>query len=169
MSESSTYTGGRVVKVAAGLESTDRHVPVRDMRHEALNVLIGKWINEGHTVATPEVPSVPILTSDVYEWAPGGFFVVHSAYGRIGDSSVGGLEIIGVAGDAYSSTFYDSFGNVHASRVEIDGDVIRWIGELTRCTATFTDGGLIQVAHHESSRDGVTWSPSMEVTLRKNT
>ncbi len=169
MSERSTDTGARVVKVAAGVESTDRHVPVRDLRHEALSVLIGKWINEGHTVATPEVPSLPILTSDVYEWAPGGFFVVHSAYGRIGDSSVGGVEIIAVAGDAYSSTFYDSFGNVHTSRVEVDGDVIRWLGELTRCTAIFTDGGLTQVAHHESSADGVSWTPSMEVTLRKNT
>ena len=49
MSESSTSIGGRVVKVAGGLESTDRHVPVRDRRHEALGVLIGKWINEGHT------------------------------------------------------------------------------------------------------------------------
>ncbi len=169
MSESSTDTGARVVKVAAGVESPDRHVPVRDLRHEALSILIGKWINGGHTVATPEVPSLPILTSDVYEWAPGGFFVIHSAYGRIGDSSVGGVEIIGVAGDAYSSTFYDSFGNVHTSRVEVDGDVIRWLGELTRCTAIFTDGGLTQVAHHESSADGVSWTPSMEVTLRKHT
>ena len=155
-------------KVAAGVESSDRHVPVRDLRHEALGVLIGRWINEGHTVATREVPSVQILTGDVYEWAPGEFFVVHSAYGRIGDLSVGGAEIIGVAGDAYSSTFHDSFGNVHTSRVEIDGDVIRWIGELTRCTATFTDGGLTQVAHHESSPDGIAWSPSTEVTLRKS-
>jgi hypothetical protein len=52
----------------------------------------------------------------VYEWAPGGFFVVHSAYGRIRESSVGGVEIIGAAGDAYVSTVYDSFGNVHTSR-----------------------------------------------------
>lgn len=103
MSKSSTDTGARVVKVAAGVESTDRHVPVRGPRHEALSVLIGKWINEGHTVTTPEMPSLPILTSDVYEWAPGGFFVVYSAYGRIGDSSVGAVEIIAEAGDAYSS------------------------------------------------------------------
>lgn len=74
-----------------------------------------------------------------------------------------------MAGDAYSSTFYGSFGNVHTSRVEVDGDAIRWLGELTRCTAIFTDGGLTQVAHHESSADGVRWTPSMEVTLRKNT
>src|SRR5918995_6617262 len=119
MPDGSTSSSPRVVKVASGLESTDRHVPVRDMQQEASDVPIGKWINEGRTVATAEIPSVPILTSDVYEWAPGGIFVVHSAYGRIGESSVGGVEIIGAAGDAYVSTFYDSFGNVHTSRVEL--------------------------------------------------
>ena len=95
-----------------------------------------------HTVATAEAPSVPILTSDVYQWAPGGFFVVHSAYGRIGESSVGGVEIIGANGGEYSSTFYDSFGNVHTSRVQIVGDAMRWLGDRTRCTATFADGGM---------------------------
>jgi hypothetical protein len=157
----------RVVQVAAGVQNTDRPVPVRDARHEALNVLIGKWINEGRTVAAAAVPSLPIVTSDVYEWAPGGFFVVHSAYGRIGDNSVGGVEIIGVDGDGYRSTMYDSFGNVHTSRVEVDGEVIKWLGERTRCTATITDGGTTQLAHHEASADGATWVPSMEVTLRK--
>ena len=151
MPDGSTSSSPRVVKVASGLESTDRHVPVRDMQQEASDVPIGKWINEGRTVATAEIPSVPILTSDVYEWAPGGIFVVHSAYGRIGESSVGGVEIIGAAGDAYVSTFYDRFGNVHTSRVEIDGNLVRWLGERTRCTATLTDGGMTQVAHHESS------------------
>jgi hypothetical protein len=33
--------------------------------------------------------------SDVYEWAPGGFFVHHVAYGRIGSLDVAGSEIIG--------------------------------------------------------------------------
>ena len=32
-----------------------------------------------------------------------------------------------------------------------------------------TDGGLTQVARHESSADGLTWTPSMDVTLRKVT
>jgi hypothetical protein len=66
MSESTE--AARVVAVAAGVERTDRAAPVRDDRHRALEVLIGKWINEGRTAA---VPSAPILTSDVYEWAPG--------------------------------------------------------------------------------------------------
>lgn len=163
----STASSPRVVMVAAGVESTTRLVPVRDARHEALDVLIGKWINEGHTVATTEVPSLPILTSDVYEWAPGGFFVMHSAYGKIGENSVGGVEIIGVDGDGYRSTLYDSFGNVHTSRMEVDGEVIRWLGERTRCSATITDDGSTQVARHEASADGAAWAPSMEVTLRK--
>jgi hypothetical protein len=162
-----TTESARVVDVAAGVENTDRTTPVRDGRHRVLAVLIGKWINEGHTAGTAEIPSVPILTSDVYDWAPGGFFVVHSAFGKIGDTAVGGVEIIGVDGEAYRSTFYDSFGNVHRSRMEIDGDVIRWVGDRTRCTVTITDDGMTQVAHHESSADGVSWTASMDVTLRK--
>jgi len=165
---SDTTTGSaRVVNVAAGVENTDRTAPVRDGRHQALAVLIGKWINEGHTAGTAEIPPVPILTSDVYEWAPGGFFVVHSAFGKIGDTAVGGVEIIGVDGEAYLSTFYDSFGNVHRSRLEIEGNVLRWTGDRTRCTATITGDGMTQVAHHESSADGMSWTASMDVTLRK--
>jgi hypothetical protein len=164
---SDTTTSARVVAVAAGVEATDQAAPIRDHRHEALALLIGNWINEGHTVGSGDIPSVPILTSDVYEWAPGGFFVVHSAFGKIGGQSIGGVEIIAVDGDAYQSTFYDSFGNVHRSRMEIDGDTIRWIGARTRSTVTLTDGGTTQVCQHESSPDGVTWAPSMNVTLRK--
>ena len=164
-----TTEAARVVSVAAGVETTDQMAPVRDSRHEALAVIIGNWINEGHAIGTAEIPSVPILTSDVYEWAPGGFFVVHSAFGKIGDTSVGGVEIIGVDGEAYSSTFYDSFGNVHRSRLQIEGDVLTWTGDRTRCTVTMTDGGLTQVARHESSPDGLTWTAPMDVTLRKVT
>ena len=164
---SHTTESARVVSVAAGVENTGRAAAVRDDRHAALAVLIGRWINEGHTIGTADIPPVPIRTSDVYEWAPGGFFVVHTAFGKIGDASVGGVEIIGVDGEAYRSTFYDSFGRVHQSRLEIEGDVLRWIADRTRCTVTMTDGGLTQVAHHESSADGVTWTASMDVTLRK--
>jgi hypothetical protein len=164
---SDTAKSARVVKVAAGMEDTDQTAPARDNRHEALGVLIGKWINQGHTIGGGEIPVVPILTSDVYDWAPGGFFVVHSAFGRIGETAVGGVEIIGVDGDAYQSTFYDSFGNVHRSRLEIAGDVLRWIGDRTRCTVTITDGGMTQIARHEASADGVSWAASMDVTLRK--
>jgi hypothetical protein len=81
----------RVVSVAAGLQKTDRAAPVRDGRHQALAVLIGNWINEGATIAADGIESAAIRTSDVYEWVPGGFFVVHTAFGKIGETSVGGV------------------------------------------------------------------------------
>jgi hypothetical protein len=92
---------------------------------------------------------------------------VHSAFGKIGETAVGGVEIIGVDGQAYRSTFYDSFGNVHRSRLEIEGHVIRWTGDWTRRTVTMTDGGMTRVARHESTADGVSWTASMDGTLRK--
>ena len=62
---------------------------------EGLDVFIGRWLTEGETVGGREGSAMQIVASDVYEWAPGGRFVMHPAYGRIGDVGVGGLEIIG--------------------------------------------------------------------------
>jgi len=105
----------------------------------------------------------------VYEWAPGGFFVLHSAYGRLGDIGVGGVAIIGYDAKrgGYRSYFFDSQGNVSISEMAVNSGAWTWQGERTRCTATFSLDGRIQTAHHERSADGVTWEPSMEVTLRR--
>jgi hypothetical protein len=62
--------------------------PTPGPEHARLEVFIGKWINEGETVATTDAPSSKIVTSDVYEWIPGRFGVLHTAYGRIGDLDV---------------------------------------------------------------------------------
>jgi Protein of unknown function (DUF1579) len=153
--------------IAAGrLDQARRPGP----EHERLNAIIGRWINEGHTINPDGSPGLKILASDVYEWAPGGFFVVHSAYGRMGDFGGGGIEIIGydAASQTYPVHFFDSQGN--ATRHEIvmqDDRTWIWQGEHTRCTGIFSDDGRIQTAHHERTDDGVHWVPSMDVTLRK--
>jgi hypothetical protein len=142
--------------------------PARSRTREAY-ALIGRWITEGHTVASPGAPAVKIQASDIYEWAPGGFFVVHPAYGRIGDAEVGGVEIIGYheETESYRSHFFDSFGNVSTSRLTVEGDTWTWSGERTRCTSLLSDDGKTFTAHDERSSDGVTWEPSMEVELRR--
>jgi len=83
-------------------------------KHRVLDVIIGKWVNEGHTVTSDGAPSAKILTSDVYEWSTGGYFVLHTAYGRAGNSAGGGIEIIGydATSGGYISRFFDSRGNV---------------------------------------------------------
>jgi Protein of unknown function (DUF1579) len=137
--------------------------------HKRLEVFIGKWINEGQTIASADAPSVKILTSDIYEWMPGRFFVLHIAYGRIGNIDVGGTEIIGydAASKKYRSHFFDSQGNISTDDLAVQGDTWMWTGERTRTTAVFTDNGKTQTARHERLDDSGNWVPSMDVTLTK--
>lgn len=132
-------------------------------------MFIGKWMTAGRTIEQPGIPSVEILASDVYEWAPGGFFVVHSAYGLIGDIPVGGVEILwhDPAAGHYRSQFFDSQGNIVESTLTLEDGVWTWMSGDTRCRATFSGDGRIQTAHHEGSEDGVRWQPTMDVTLTK--
>jgi Protein of unknown function (DUF1579) len=78
--------------------------------HEILRSLIGKWTTVGETIPTDDGPALAIHASDIYEWVAGRFFVVHTAYGRIGDSDVGGIELIGYdpAAGEYRTFFFDS-------------------------------------------------------------
>ena len=135
----------------------------------ALEVLIGKWINEGETVAGDNGEATPIVTSDVYDWVPGGFFVVHSAYGRIGDVGVGGIEVIGydAASGKYQCQFFDSEGNMSTQELTLGEGQVTWEGEGTRCIGTFADDGRTLIAHHERTDDDGGWLPSMDVTLRR--
>ena len=158
----------RVSAVARGLEqaaSGPGRTPGPGER--ALDIFIGRWINEGETAAGPGLPAARIVTSDVYEWGPGGFFVLHMAYGRIGDLDVGAIEIIGhdPATGAYRSRLFDSFGNESVSSLRVSDGVWTWQGERTRCNATFSDDGRVQRAIHQRSEHAETWLPSMDVTL----
>jgi Protein of unknown function (DUF1579) len=166
---SETEENVRVRSVVAGLERATDQAAAPGPKQRALDVFIGKWITTGHTVASPEIPATEILASDTYEWAPGGFFVVHSAYGRIGDNPVGGVEIMYYDADigSYRCQFFDNQGNITTSQLDEADGAWSWTRENTRCRATFTDDGKTQVAHHQHSDDDRTWRPSMEVTLNK--
>jgi uncharacterized protein DUF1579 len=126
-------------------------------------------MNEGYTIDENGDRGVTINTSDVYEWAPGGFFVLHSAYGRIGDFDVGGIEIVGFDEESgtYVSHFFDSQGNVMRSALSAEGHRWRFQGENTRGTVEFSDSDRIQTVLHERTDDGLTYIASMRVTLTK--
>jgi hypothetical protein len=87
-----------------------------------LEVFIGKWINHGHVTETGE----EIITSDIYEWLPGKRFVLHTAYGLVGERGGGGVELIGYdpKKKAFVSTF---FTDLHVAR---EGDRVH--GDLHR-------------------------------------
>ncbi len=134
-----------------------------------LDVFIGRWITEGHLVDDAGAPVGRIVASDVYEWAPGGFFVVHPAYGRINGVGGGGFEVLGYDPTTarYWSQFFDSQGNVTTSEFVLEGEQWIWRREDTRCTAAFSADGRTQTAHHERRTEDGRWVPSMEVVLTK--
>jgi Protein of unknown function (DUF1579) len=156
---------------AVAREPFARGGAARHPEHERLEIFIGRWINEGCTLDGAGGEDRRILTSDVYEWMPGRFFVLHTAYGRIGDQDVGGTEILGydaVAGE-YWTLFFDSSGGIHRGSLSADGQSWTWRGEAVGCTAVFSDGGRVQTAHHIRRGEDGQWVPSMEVVLRKIT
>lgn len=159
----------RVVQLNRGTEQADNASPVRGAAHRALDAWVGRWINEGHLVDEDGNPGAAITTSDVYEWAPGGFFVVHTAYGLLADFGVGGLEVIGYdeAGGEHTSHLYDSQGNVVVSRLVADGDTWTYVGDTTRSTVVFSDDHRRQTVLHERTDDGTTYRPTMRVVLTK--
>ena len=167
----SDNTTERVVAVNRGVEQSDRTGPSRGEAHRALEAWIGRWINQGHTIDEHGNAGLPITTSDVYEWAPGGFFVVHTAYGRIGNFGGGGIEIIGydAASGDYRSHFFDSEGNHSNHRIVANGDTWTYHGDTTRATVKFSDGNTVQTVLHERTDDGSTFVPSMRVSLIKVT
>ncbi len=149
------------------------HLPTPGPEHKLLDVFVGKWINEGHTVARPGAPSAKILTSDIYEWAVGKFHIVHTAYGLGGGVPGGGTEIISYdsATGKYRSDFFDSFGNYNPHELTRQDGKWIWLGmwgsEWHRATEVFSNDGTIQTCLHERSDDGHTWEPSMEIVLTK--
>jgi len=137
--------------------------------HRLLGIFIGKWINEGQTIASGDIPAVKILTSDVYEWMPGRFFVLHTAYGRIGIADVGGTEILSydASSKTYRSLFFDSQGNINTDVLSVSGNTWTWQGKTHRATAEFSSDGKTQTVHHERSGDDGNWVPAMDVVLTK--
>lgn len=159
----------RVVAVGRGAERSAGQPPKPGPEHQLLEAFIGRWMTRGTTVAISGQASLDITASDVYEWMPGRFFVLHTAYGLIGADEVGGTEIIGYdpATGGYRSSFFDSFGNSTTSAMTVRDGVWTVQGESTRATANFTDGGKTLITHHERLDDGEQWVPSMEVILSR--
>ena len=141
--------------------------PVAEL--ERLNVFIGRWLTEGETVPAGDEPAERIVASDIYQWVPGGQFVMHPAYGRIGTIDVGGLEVIGYNASTgqFQTHFFDSHGNTERHTLSCRDGVWTWLGNRTRCTGVFSDEGRTLTARHERSDDGARWMSSMIVTLRK--
>jgi hypothetical protein len=118
-------------------ESIDVHrpdtAPAPGPETRRLGALVGRWRSEGYIVGDARVP---ITGTDVYEWLPGGFFLVHHVDVVIGDQKVQAIELIGEydsATDSFTARAYDNLGNVTIMHARVDD----------RGVWTFTGGGEV--------------------------
>jgi hypothetical protein len=167
----------------------------RDARHansapapgpeiQRLGALVGRWRSEGHIVG--EDP-VPITGTDIYQWLPGGFFLVHHVDVVVGDQQVQAIELIGEydpSTDAFTGRAYDNLGNVTVMRARVDeqgvwrftggGDVAPAArpastdaGDAVRSTLTVNADRSGMTARWERSDDGASWQPWMDMTFTR--
>src|SRR5262245_22125654 len=115
----------------------------RGPEYRPLDALIGRWMTTGHTFGPDGAPAAPITASDIYEWAPGRFFILHTAYGTIGEQDAGGIEMIGYDAETrqFRTTFFDSQGNVTTEQLSVEKTTWRWTGDEVRCTGTREETG----------------------------
>jgi hypothetical protein len=143
--------------------------------HKRLGAFLGRWHTTGEVAATESEPAAEVDAIDTYEWYPGEFFLVHHADGRVGDSPIRSLEIIGYDPErqCYFAPFFDSTGGSGTEELRLQDDTWTWRGSNVmgvkehRCIAVFSKDGRTIRARHERSDDGERWAKWMDVTLRK--
>jgi hypothetical protein len=169
-------------------ESVDTHhpnsAPTPSPEIQRLDALVGRWRTHGHLVGGPPAP---IAGTDIYEWLPGGFFLVHHVDVVIGEQRVQALELIGEydpATDTFTARAYDNLGNVTIMRASVDehgvwrftggGDVApvarpadAEVGGAVRSTLTISPDRSGMTAKWERSDDGARWQPWMKVSFTR--
>ena len=135
-----------------------------------LEPLVGIWRTEGEMVSGPAGAPVKFTATDIYEWLPGGHFLLHRFDADMPDGRVQGSEIIGYSQESrdYPMHSVDDLGKVSVMHARIEGDIWTFIGEGIRFSGGFRDNGLVFAGLWElRSDDGSTWQPWMRVRMRQ--
>jgi Protein of unknown function (DUF1579) len=169
-------------------ESSDtRHpagTPTPGPETQRLGALVGRWRSEGRIVG--DAP-VPITGTDIYEWLPGGFFLVHHVDVVIGEERVQAIELIGEydpATDSFTARAYDNLGSITIMHARVDDEGV-WTftggGDVApvaqpssadangavRSTLTVDADRSSMTARWERSDDGARWQPWMDMTFTR--
>jgi hypothetical protein len=158
--------------------------PTPSQETRRLDALVGRWKTDGYIVG--ESP-IPIIGTDIYEWLPGGFFLVHHVDVVVGDQPVQAIEIIGeydTATGRFTARAYDNEGNVTIMHAQVDDEgVWQFTGGAevahaaqpdsaaatgaVRSTLTVSTDRNSMTAKWERSDDGSTWEPWMDMTFTR--
>lgn len=143
--------------------------PGPDPALKLLNVFVGKWKTEGQIRATPSNPAARINGTDIYQWLPGEFFLIHRVDVRMGDEEVKSVEIIGYdnSNQTYPMHSFDNKGNYDLLQASVHNDTWIITGKSIRFTGVFRDNGNTVTGTWEMLTDGSNWSPWMDLKLTR--
>jgi Protein of unknown function (DUF1579) len=125
---------------------------------QLLDVFVGKWPTQGlsyglgQSKENPYDSSVRWIGEEIYEWLPGGFFLVRHFNGQIGDLPLSGIEMISydAVNQTYPTQIFDNYGRIHlGQRMIHDGVWSSHIGTEYRATYTFRNDGNNMATHWE--------------------
>lgn len=152
-------------------DNSQTATPTPSAALKQLDAIIGRWQSEGETVATESEPSFQIRGTDIYEWMPGGFFMIHHVDVKMGEEQVNSIELIGGNEEEHGGLpmrSFDNRGNFSVMYATVDSDGIwTFADESTRAHLTVSDHRQTMVAHWERSEDGSNWQPWMEMRFTK--
>ena len=108
-------------------------------RMAVLRPLEGRWQTSGRILDGGESFSA----TDVYEWFPGGHFLLHHVDAVMAGAAVRTLEIFGYDEEqgAITATSYDNDGGVAVARIALDGRSIAIDGAEQRFRGAFSADG----------------------------
>jgi hypothetical protein len=129
---------------------------------------IGTWDTSGTVLDADGKAAGELKATDIYEWFPGEFFVLHHVEGTLGDAEVRALEVIGVGeGDGCVARSYDNAGQSDEYAVALRGRSWTIDGSTQRFRGSFSEDFTTLEGSWEASDDGKTWRWWMNITLRK--
>jgi hypothetical protein len=138
---------------------------------ERLDRFVGVWSTEGEIKAGPSEQLAIFRAIDIYEWLPGGQFLLHRFDADMPDGKVQGIEVIGYSHETNSYPMYsfDNSGNVSLMQACVESETWTFVGQAARFTGGFLDNGKVfaGVWERRSGDDDAPWQYWMDVRLTK--
>jgi hypothetical protein len=160
------FTGFRVVEIPNKIIE-DEAMP--KAKKEILNKIAGRWITITNIKARNGQPASKIVGSDIYQWAPGGNFLLHYAYGIRDTINFGAMEIIGYdkASGNFISYSFNPDGSFSRDTLSVNNNMWVWKGKEVRSTGVMSEDGKVLKVKHEITTDGKTYELFMDGILTK--
>ena len=110
-----------------------------------------------------------IAGSDVYEWLPGRFFMLHKVDVRMGNERAESTEIIGFDEESQRLTMhaYDNKGIYTSMTASYDNGVWHFNGDHLRFTGGFNADGSQLSGNWELQNEDGEWSVFIKIHLQQ--